>query len=97
MDRESNFLDCKSRVTLVLKECDLWELVEKVFVRPTYPAFHKKEIKFERVVLDSMKDNLILHPLEKNMAKYIFDALVGLFQSTNMNRNNLSSNILRSV
>jgi len=63
----------------VLKEYELWELVEKVFVRLTYLAFNKKEIKSERVILDSMKDHLIPHPPEKNMAKYIFNALVGLF------------------
>jgi hypothetical protein len=77
LDGESNFLCCKARVTLVLKEYELWELMEKVFFRPTYLAFHNKEIKSERVILDSMKDHLILHLPEKNMAKYIFDALVG--------------------
>jgi hypothetical protein len=41
--------------------------VEKVFVRLTYLTFHKKETKLERVILDSMKDHLILHLLENNM------------------------------
>jgi hypothetical protein len=58
----SNFLSWKLRVTLVLKEYDLWELVEKVVVPPTYPtalvAHKKKEIKFERVILDSVKNLL---------------------------------------
>jgi len=97
MDGEYNFLYCKARVTLVLKEYDLWELVEKIFFRPTYLEFHKKEIKSERVIMYSMKDYLIPHLPEKNMSKYIFDALVGLFQSTNMNRNNVLRNILISM
>jgi hypothetical protein len=54
-------------------------------------------IKSERVILDSMKDHLIPHLPEKNMAKYIFNALVGLFQRTNMNKNNVLRNILRLV
>jgi hypothetical protein len=34
LDGSSNFLSCKKRVTLVLKEHDLWELVEKVVAPP---------------------------------------------------------------
>jgi hypothetical protein len=37
--------------------------------------------------LDLVKDHLIPHLSEKKTTKEMFDALVGLFQSTNMNRN----------
>jgi hypothetical protein len=74
---------------LALKEYDLWELVEKEVVPPidltTLVAHEKKEIKDERVILDSVKEHLIIHLFEKNTDKEMFDALVGLFQSTNMN------------
>jgi uncharacterized protein YehS (DUF1456 family) len=83
LDGASNFLSWKSRVTLALKEYDLWEIVDKVVVPLTDPqalATHeKKEIKFERVILDLVKDHLIPHLSEKNMTKDMFDALVGLF------------------
>jgi len=88
-DGSSNFLSWKERVTLVLKEYDLLELVEKVVSPPTYPTTleaHEKEIKDERVILDSMKDNLIPHLSEKKMTKEMLDAMVSLFQSTNLNR-----------
>jgi hypothetical protein len=57
----------------VLKEYNLWELLDKVVTPPTNPttleAQNKKEIKVERVLLDSLKDHLIPHLAEKNMAK----------------------------
>jgi hypothetical protein len=37
LDGASNFLSWKERVTLALKEYDLWELVDKVVVPPTDP------------------------------------------------------------
>jgi hypothetical protein len=64
----------------MLKEYDLWELVDKVVVPPIYlvalTAHEKKEIKVERVILDSVKDHLIPHLSKKNMVKEMFDALV---------------------
>jgi hypothetical protein len=101
LDGASNFLSWKARVTLALKEYDLWELVDKVVAPPTdlttLEAHKKKEIKAERVLLDSVKDHLIPHLSEKKMTKEMFDALVGLFQSTNMNRKMVLRNKLRSV
>jgi hypothetical protein len=39
LDGTSNFLSWKERVTLALKEYDLWELVEKVIDPPIDPAY----------------------------------------------------------
>jgi hypothetical protein len=101
LDGASNFLSWKERVTLALKEYELWELVKKVVVPPTDPqdlAVHqKKEIKFERVILYSMKDHLIYYLSDKKMAKDMFDALVGLFHSTNINRKMVLRNKLISM
>jgi len=44
-----------------------------------------------------MKDHLIPHLSENNISKYIFDALVGLFQSTNMNKGMILRNKLRKM
>jgi hypothetical protein len=75
--------------------------VDKVVVPPTdlttLEAHEKKEIKVERVILDSVKDHLIPHLSKKKTTKEMFDALVGLFQSTNMNRKMVLRNKLRSV
>jgi hypothetical protein len=101
LDGASNFLSWKVRVTLAFKEYDIWELVDKVVPPPIDPttleSHNKKEIKAQRVILDSVKDHLIPHLSEKKMTKELFDALVGLFQSTNMNRKMVLRNKLRSV
>jgi hypothetical protein len=83
LDGAFDFLSWKSRVTLVLNEYDLWELLDKI-VTPlidltNLEAYNKKEIKVERVLLVSVKDHLIPHLIEKNMSKEMFDSLVSLF------------------
>jgi hypothetical protein len=73
--------------------------VEKVVLPSTYPqdstVHQKKEIKSQRVILDSVKDHLIHHLSKNKKTKGIFDALVGLFQSNNMNRKIILRNKLR--
>jgi hypothetical protein len=52
-----------------LKEHDLWDIVTKVVPPPTdetqLVAHEKKDIKDQRVIMDSMKDHLIPHIAEK--------------------------------
>jgi hypothetical protein len=84
-----------------LKEYDLWELVDKS-VTPlkdmtTLDAHNKKEVKVEIVLLDSVKDHLIPHLNEKKMTKEMFDSLLILFQSKNMNRKMILRNKLKLV
>jgi hypothetical protein len=87
LDGASNLLYWKEIVTLALKEYEIWELVEKLVTPPTYPTYlaihQKKEIKVERVLLDSVKVHLIPHVSEKKTSKEKFDSLVGLFHITN--------------
>jgi hypothetical protein len=85
---------------LALKEYDLWELVDKVVTPPKDLAAldtHNKEIKAKRVLLDSLKDHPIPHLNEKKTTKEMFDALVSLFESKNMNRKMVLKNKLISV
>jgi len=49
-------------------------------------AMEKKDIKAQRVILEVVKDHLIPHVSEKNSTKEMYDALVSLFQSDNLNR-----------
>jgi hypothetical protein len=101
LDGASNFISWKERVTLELKEYDLCEFVEKILVPSTYSttlaAHENTEIKYERVILDSVKDHIIPHLSEKKATKEMFDSLVGLFQRTNMNRKMVLRNRLRYV
>jgi hypothetical protein len=78
-----NFLSWKARLTLLLKEYELWDLVDKLVVPPTNMTsledHNKKDIKEERVLLDSVKNHLIPHLFENKMTKEIFYSLVILF------------------
>jgi hypothetical protein len=97
----SNFVSWKESVTLEFKEYDIWVSVDKVVTSPTdlttLESHNKKDFKTQRVILDSVKDHLIPHLSEKKMTKEMFDALVGLFQSTNMNRKMALRNEIRSM
>jgi len=68
---------------------------------PTDPqdlAVHrKKEIKAKWMFLDVMKDHLIPQLSEKKTAKEMFDALVSLFQSENINKKMILRSRLRSI
>jgi hypothetical protein len=57
----------------------------------------KKEIKVERIIFHSVKDHIIPHLFEKNTTKDMFDSLVFLFQSTNMNMKMVLRNRPRCV
>lgn len=89
LDGASNFLSYKVKATLLLKEHDLWKIVEKVVPAPTNPdqlAAHEKDIKAQRVISNVEKDHLIPHVTENTLAKEMYTTLVDLLQSDNMNR-----------
>jgi hypothetical protein len=83
LDGACNFLYWKARVTLELKEYELWDLVDKLIIPPTNSTtlvvHENKEIKKERVILDSVKDHLIPHLSKNKKKKDMFDVMVGLF------------------
>jgi hypothetical protein len=89
LEGATNFRAWKARLILLLEENDLREYVEIVISDPNDPqelATHqKREMKAKRVLLDFVKDHLIPHISEKNKAKDMYDALVGLYQSRNAN------------
>jgi hypothetical protein len=57
----------------------------------------KKEIKAQRVILDTVKDHLIPQLSKKKTDMEMFIALVNLFQSDNLNKKMILANKLRSV
>jgi hypothetical protein len=44
-------------------------------------SWDKKDVKAQRVILESIKDHLIPHVAEKTRSKEMFNALVSFFQS----------------
>jgi hypothetical protein len=90
LEGETNFQAWKERVLLLLEENDLKEYVEGVVVAPTdvkeLAAHKKREVKANQVLLESMKDNLIAHIVEKTYSRETYDALVGLYENGNICR-----------
>jgi hypothetical protein len=86
---------------MLLEEHDLWDFIENKVVEPTDPvllAEHKKKMaKTKQVILDSMKDHLIPHITKRPRVKEMFDALVTLYQSENINWKMLCRNKLRAT
>jgi hypothetical protein len=57
----------------------------------------KKKVKAKQMIMDVVKDHLIPHISKKKIAKEMFDALVGLYQSENINKKMILQNKLRSI
>jgi hypothetical protein len=101
LDGALNFLSWKVRVTLLLEENDLWDIIKSVVSPPTdlqqLVAHNKREVKARRMILDAINDHLIPHVSEKKTTKDMFDALVSLYQSQNINKKIVLQNKLRSI
>jgi hypothetical protein len=73
-----------------LEENDLTEYVEAVVEIATntqeLEAHKKKEEKEKQLSLESIKDHLIPHIVEKKYAKEMYDSLVSLYQNKNTSR-----------
>jgi hypothetical protein len=71
------------RVTLLLEENDLWDIVKDVATLPTNPqqlgAPKKREVKVKWMILDAIKNQLITHITKKTTTKEMFNALVSLY------------------
>jgi hypothetical protein len=57
----------------------------------------KKDVKAKMMIIDVLKDHLIPHISKKETAKEKFDALVGLYQSENINKKMILWNKLISI
>ena len=60
-------------------------------------TFNKKDIKSRRIILDVVKDHVIPHISSKTRAFQMWDALTGLFQSSNKNRKMVLREKLKSI
>ena len=74
---------------MLLEEHELWYLVEKTVTLPTkaggFADYNKKMSKRKQVILNQTKDPLIPHII-RNIGKEMFDVLVTLYQSENINQ-----------
>ena len=73
LERASNYIPWKARVTLVLMENNLWEFASKGVTMSTNPqelAIHNlNDVKDKMLILDAVKDRLILYIDENTSTK----------------------------
>ena len=87
----SNYIQWKVRISTVLRENKLWPHVSTVVTVPTLDPIaldlHEvKEARAQRVILDGVKDHLISHQVEKDIAKEMWDTLKNLYEVKNENK-----------
>ena len=109
LDGAGNFVPWKARILLILEENKLWdEVVNHTTTHPivipnattdlvSLEAFNKKDIKARRIILDAVKDHVIPYILSKDRAYKMWDALTGLFQSSNENRKMVLREKLKTI
>jgi hypothetical protein len=100
LDGASNFFSWKARMTLLFKEHDLSEIMEKVV--PTLTDAAKKAALEEGHQIPKSHHECREGPVNpslggKQSARKTFKALVDLFQSDNLNRKMVLRNKLRSI
>ena len=97
LDGAANYCSWRARIILLLEENELLEVVENtptytvVVLNPTidlvaYTAFHKKDVKARRTILDAVKDHIIPHIGQLARAFEMWDSLTKTYQSSNENR-----------
>lgn len=90
LDGASNFSSWKSRLTLVLEENDILSYMEEEVPEPQKESekflWKRNQTKARKIVVDSLKNHLVLHVSELKTAKAMFDALKNLFENNNTNR-----------
>jgi hypothetical protein len=105
LDGAANFSPWKERIALLLEEQELWDIVHHTatapVVIPTDPtqldAYNKKNVKAKRLILDAVKDHLILHISGKKNAYEMWVSLTKLYQSSNENRKMVLREKLRNM
>jgi hypothetical protein len=83
LDGDTNFSPWKKRIALLLEENEIWDIVDKTQVVPTYTtllaAYNKKNVKAKRMLLDAVKDHIIPHVFGKKNAYEMWEVLTNLY------------------
>ena len=79
----ANYNSWKARLTTILEENDLDDIVFNIIEEPTsnasWVAFKKKQAKARRIIYDSVKETLIPNITSLKAAKECFDTLTNLY------------------
>jgi hypothetical protein len=103
LDRVSNWSPWKTRITFILEDLKLWDIVEALVIVPhvTTPVlvveFKKNKNKEKRNIFDRVRNHIIPHLTSKYYAFEIWDSLCKLYQSSNHNRKMVLKENLKSI
>jgi hypothetical protein len=105
LDGASNRSSWKNRITFVLEDLELWDIVQALVGIPPAPAssplldanFRKKNTKAKRTICDAVRDHIIPHLTGKDYAFEIWASWCKLCQSLNYNRKMVLQDKLRSI
>jgi hypothetical protein len=100
---DRNWSPWKVRMFFVLKDLELWDIVE-VVVRPipiTAPVlvaeFRKRNNKAKRIICDAVRDHIIPHLTGKTCAYEMWASLYKLYESSNENQKMVLHDRLRGI
>ena len=101
LEGAENFRAWKCRIMLILQENDLDKFVKEEVKEPEEAKVnskHKKDmIISKRIIVDTIKDNLIPQVSSRETLKEMFGALSGLSEGRYINRKMTLRNHLKSV
>lgn len=90
LDGDSNYNSWKPRVLMSLEENDILNFIEEKTPGPSDDTkkdkWRKNDIKARKILLDSIKDNLIPHISKLKTTKEMFDVLKRLFENSSTSR-----------
>jgi len=99
LDRASNFFIWKARILFVLDRHCIKTFALRTLTIPIDPGDNEKYenaiAKVKCIILDGVKDHVVQHIAEKNMAKEMWDTLTTLYQGTFVQMKMLLENQLR--
>ena len=105
LDGPTNFSPWKARISLILEENELWDIVHSTTANPVVvsanavdkAAFVKRDVKARRIILDVVKDHIIPHISAKTHVFQMWTSLTNLYQSSNENKKMVLREKLKNV
>jgi hypothetical protein len=105
LDEDRNWSPWKTRITFVLEDLEIWDIVQATVVIP--PAadpsplldadFRKKNIKAKRTIFYAVRDHIIPHLIGKDYAFEIWESFCKIYQSPNENQKMVLQDKIRSI
>jgi hypothetical protein len=101
LDGASNFGIWKERILLSLEEYGLKEFAKKTIIVPVdaqqEEAHKKNDAKARRIIMDGVKDHIVPHLSGLDTTRKMWEAIIKLYQNSNLNRKMVLKEKLRNT